>query len=34
VFEEWAAVGYDHGYDAQKVYLGLMLDPKYVEVFH
>ncbi len=27
------AIGYDHGYDAQKFYLGLALDPKYVEGF-
>jgi hypothetical protein len=28
-----AAIGYDHGYDAQKFYLGLALNPKYVEGF-
>jgi hypothetical protein len=28
-----AAIGYDHGYDAQKFYLGLALDPAYVEGF-
>ena len=28
-----AAVRYDHGYDAQKFYLGLALDPAYVEGF-
>jgi hypothetical protein len=33
VFEGRAAVGYDYGYDAQKFYLGLALDPKYVEGF-
>jgi hypothetical protein len=33
VFEGRAAVGYDHGYDAQKFYLGLALDPKYIEGF-
>jgi hypothetical protein len=33
VCEGRAAVGYDHGYDAQKFYLGLALDPKYVEGF-
>lgn len=33
VFEGRAAIGYDHGYDAQKFYLGLALDPKYVEGF-
>ena len=27
------ALGYDHGYDAQKSYLGLALGPKYVEGF-
>ncbi len=31
MFEGRAAIGYDHGYDAQKFYLGLALDPKYVE---
>jgi hypothetical protein len=30
MFEGRAAIGYDHGYDAQKFYLGLALDPKYV----
>jgi hypothetical protein len=33
VFESRAAIGYDHGYDAQKFYLGLALDPKYVAGF-
>ncbi len=28
-----AVVGYDHGYDAQKFYLRLALDPKYIEGF-
>jgi hypothetical protein len=28
-----AAVGYDHGYDAEVFYLGLALDPHYVEGF-
>ena len=28
-----AAVGYDHGYDAEVFYLGLSLDPAYVEGF-
>jgi hypothetical protein len=28
-----AAVGYDHGYDAEVFYLGLALDPAYVEGF-
>jgi hypothetical protein len=27
VFEGRGAIGYDHGYDAQKFYLGLALDP-------
>jgi hypothetical protein len=29
MFEDRAAIGYDHGYDAQKFYLGLALDPKH-----
>jgi len=33
VFEGRAAIGYDHGYDAQRFYLGLALDPKYIEGF-
>jgi hypothetical protein len=33
VFEGRAAIGYNHGYDAQKFYLRLALDPKYVEGF-
>ena len=33
MFEGRAATGYDHGYDAQVFYLGLALDPKYVEGF-
>ena len=33
MFEGRAAIGYDHGYDAQKFYFGLALDPKYVEEF-
>lgn len=33
MFEGRAAIGYDHGYDAQKFYLRLALDPKYVEGF-
>ena len=28
-----AAIGYDHGYDAEVFYLGLALDPHYVEGF-
>ena len=31
MFEGRAAIGYNHGYDAQKFYLRLALDPKYVE---
>jgi hypothetical protein len=31
VFEGRAAIGYNHGYDAQKFYLRLALVPKYVE---
>jgi hypothetical protein len=31
MLEGKAAIGYDHGYDAQKSYLRLALDPKYVE---
>lgn len=33
MFEGRAAIGYDHGYDSQKYYLGLALDPKYIEGF-
>lgn len=33
MFEGRGAIGYDHGYDAEKFYLGLALDPKYVEGF-
>jgi hypothetical protein len=33
MFEGRAAIGYDHGYDAEVFYLGLGLDPKYVEGF-
>jgi hypothetical protein len=32
-FERRAAIGYDHGYDAEIFYLGLALDEKYVEGF-
>ena len=28
-----AAIGYDHGYDAEVFYLGLALDERYVEGF-
>ena len=28
-----AAIGYDHGYDAQKFYLGLALNDNYIEGF-
>jgi len=31
VFEGRAAVGYDHGYDAEVFYLGLASDQRYVE---
>ena len=33
MLEGRAAIGYDHGYDAQKFYLGLALDPKYIDGF-
>ncbi len=33
MFEGRAAIGYDCGYDSQKFYLGLSLDPEYVEGF-
>jgi hypothetical protein len=33
VFEGRAAIGYDHGYDAEVFYLGLALDERYVEGF-
>jgi hypothetical protein len=33
VLEGRAAVGYDHGYDAEVFYLGLALDERYVEGF-
>jgi hypothetical protein len=33
VFEGGAAIGFDHGYDAQRFYLGLALDPNYIERF-
>lgn len=33
MFEGRGAIGYDNGYDSQKFYLGLALDPKYVEGF-
>ena len=33
MFEGRAAIGYDHGYDAEVFYLGLALDEKYVEGF-
>jgi hypothetical protein len=32
-FDGRAAVGYDHGYDGEIFYLGLALDPAYVEGF-
>jgi hypothetical protein len=31
--ESREAIGYDHGYDADVFYLGLALDPAYVEGF-
>jgi hypothetical protein len=31
MFEGRGAVGYDHGYDAEVFYLGLALDPAYIE---
>ena len=33
MFEGRAAIGYDHGYDAEVFYLGLALDEGYVEGF-
>ncbi len=33
MFEGRGAVGYDHSYDAQVFYLGLALDPQYIEGF-
>jgi hypothetical protein len=33
MFEGRAAIGHDHGYDARVFYLGLALDPDYVEGF-
>ena len=33
MFEGRAAIGYNHGYDAHKFYLELVLDPKYTEGF-
>lgn len=33
MFEGRAAIGYDHGYDAQKFFLGLALDENYIEGF-
>ncbi len=33
MFEGRAAIGYDHGYDAEVFYLGLALDPAYIEGF-
>lgn len=32
-FTSRAAIGYDHGYDGEIFYLGLALDPRYVEGF-
>jgi hypothetical protein len=33
MFEGRAAIGYNHGYAAHKFYLGLALNPKYIEGF-
>ena len=33
MFEGRATIGCDHGYDARKFYIGLALDPKYIEGF-
>jgi hypothetical protein len=33
LLEGRAAIGYDHGYDGQLFYLGLALDPAYIEGF-
>ncbi len=33
MFEGRGAIGYDHGYDAQKFSLDLALDPKYIDGF-
>jgi hypothetical protein len=33
MFDGRGAVGYDHGYDSEVFYLGLALDPNYVEGF-
>ena len=33
MFKGRGAVGYDHGYDGEVFYLGLALDPNYVEGF-
>ena len=33
MLEGRAAIGYDHGYDGQLFYLGLALDPAYIEGF-
>ena len=33
MLEGRAAIGYDYGYDTQKFYLRLALDPKYIEGF-
>ena len=31
VFEDRVAIGYDHGHDSEVFYLGLALDPAYIE---
>ncbi len=33
VLDGRAAIGYDHGYDAEKFYLELTLNPKYIKGF-
>jgi hypothetical protein len=33
LFTGRAAIGYDHGYDGELFYLGLALDPAYIEGF-
>ena len=33
MFEGRAAIGYEHGYDSQRFYPGLSLNPEYVEGF-
>ncbi len=33
MFDGRAAIGYGHGYHAHKFYLGLALDPRYIQGF-